>query len=125
MFPGSTWTVIVEQIAEYEEVIDPKAFFDKVVIVIWNIVIERKIQIISLWKEYPNAISNRITTSVSVDTDSDLWNEVLRTFETHYKFCPRDCSEIAITKIIHKDLANNKFSDNAFEVSYYEGLFRS
>nr|pir hypothetical protein C23G10.7 - Caenorhabditis elegans [Caenorhabditis elegans] len=105
MFPGSTWTVIVEQIAEYEEVIDPKAFFDK---------------IISLWKEYPNAISNRITTSVSVDTDSDLWNEVLRTFETHYKFCPRDCSEIAITKIIHKDLANNKFSDNAFEVSYYE-----
>ncbi|CAL2035964.1 unnamed protein product [Caenorhabditis brenneri] len=102
---NTIWRLIVEQTAEYGQIIDGKAYFDKLV---------------SLWKEYPNAISNRITTSVPIDEDAPQWEEILSNFEKEYKFCPRECSELSITKFIHRDHMNRKFSDNAYEVSFYQ-----
>lgn len=103
--PSRAWQILVEETAEYPTEIDGKAYFDK---------------IICLWKEYPHAISNRITTSVLVDEDSDLWNEVIEVFGTKYKFDPRHRSEISVTKFLHRDRMNRKYSNNAYEVAFYE-----
>ncbi|EFO83708.1 hypothetical protein CRE_03131 [Caenorhabditis remanei] len=110
-FEGTTtWQVIVEETAEYKENIDEKAYFDK---------------IICLWKEYPNAISNRITTSVLIDEDTDAWKEVISVFNSKYKFDPSNRSEITISKFIRKVRPSNtqNFSENAYELSFYEEDF--
>lgn len=103
--PSRAWQRILEETAEYSTEIDGKAYFDKVM---------------CLWKEYPHAVNNRITTSVLVDEDTDLWNEVISVFGTKYKFDPRNCSEISVTKFLHRDRMNRKYSNSAFEVAFYE-----
>uniref|UniRef100_A0A8R1DFG4 tRNA (uracil-O(2)-)-methyltransferase n=1 Tax=Caenorhabditis japonica TaxID=281687 RepID=A0A8R1DFG4_CAEJA len=103
---GTIWKLLVEQRVEYEEHVEGKPYFDK---------------IISLWKEYPNAIGNRITTVVDLEQDSALWNEVIAAFETKYQFSPKEKSELAINKFIKAEY--QKFSENAFEVSFYEEEF--
>uniref|UniRef100_A0A1I7TEX0 tRNA (uracil-O(2)-)-methyltransferase n=1 Tax=Caenorhabditis tropicalis TaxID=1561998 RepID=A0A1I7TEX0_9PELO len=109
MSQGATiWRIIVEETAEYEETVDVKAYFDK---------------IISLWKEYPKAISSRVTASIPVDEGSHLWNEVISCFEQKHRFSPRDCSEISVNKFICRytdPTKARKFSENAFEVSFYQ-----
>ncbi|PIC41821.1 hypothetical protein B9Z55_009109 [Caenorhabditis nigoni] len=101
----SPWRCIAEQLVEYEEAVDAKAYFDK---------------IICLWKEYPNAISNRINTSVPVEEESQVWNEVIANFESKYRFDPANSSELSIFKLIQKDFKKQSFSNNCYEVAFYE-----
>ncbi|CAI2347658.1 unnamed protein product [Caenorhabditis sp. 36 PRJEB53466] len=105
MSPGTKWRILTEKSVEYDENVDGKAFFDKCV---------------SLWKEYPNAVSNRITTVIEVEEGSDLWNEIIGAFEHKYNFNPSNSSELCVTKFIYRDNMNKTFSENAFELSFYE-----
>ncbi|CAI5445837.1 unnamed protein product [Caenorhabditis angaria] len=102
-----TWKFIAEHIVEYEEEIDGKAYFDKV---------------ISLWKEYPNAISHRIQTSVKIDAESDIEKEVMG--HLGYSIDP-NCNELEIYKFVTKYRVNrlSPYSKSAYEISFYEEEF--
>lgn len=67
-------------------------------------------------------MSNRLTTVIEVEQGSNLWDEVIGMFESTYKFNPSEKWDLGIMKFIPRDNMKIKFSENAFEVSFYEGL---